>query len=193
MTKRRLAAVSLCVILGALAFYCWFCGDVLPGPVSEPPQAQPVRTAAQIEPRASPEPDAPPSLADRPPRIEQPKRAPALTPEAHRALVASIRGRLGGGSSPAGEPLRMTETPAGSLDPTYIREAMHEIRPLLRGCYDRALALDPRLSGKLVVQFTIIGDEELGGVVAVSEIVEDQTNRPSPSLVECIRETKSAE
>ena len=65
---------------------------------------------------------------------------------------------------------------------------MKEIVPLIKECYQLALDQNPDIGGELVVEFSIIGDPELGGLVETSEIVagdlvDDQT------LAECMRET----
>ena len=76
----------------------------------------------------------------------------------------------------------------GSLDPQYIRDAVRELKPLLAECYERALEEQVGLAGTLMVEFTIEGEPEVGGVVEDTTIAETSTLR-HPSLDECVRET----
>jgi hypothetical protein len=75
-----------------------------------------------------------------------------------------------------------------SLDREYIRDAMREIVPLLAECYELAREEEPSLAGRLVVEFDIEGEPEVGGVIEASTIAEDSELR-HPLLDECVRET----
>lgn len=75
------------------------------------------------------------------------------------------------------------------LDPQYIRTAISEqLLPIVRECYDSALEDDPKLEGKLEVEFTIIGAEDIGGVVEDATIDEAST-LDSEFVRECVRES----
>lgn len=75
------------------------------------------------------------------------------------------------------------------LDPQYIRTAITEqLLPIVRECYDSALEDDPKLEGKLEVEFTIIGAEDIGSVVEDATIVETST-LDSEFVRECVRES----
>jgi hypothetical protein len=87
----------------------------------------------------------------------------------------------------AAGPAAMAE-PRGSLDREYIREAVRAVTPLLAECYELAREEDPTLEGRLIVEFTIGGDPEVGGVVEQSAVAEDSALR-HPVLDECVRET----
>jgi hypothetical protein len=50
-----------------------------------------------------------------------------------------------------------------SLDKELIRRVIKRAMPEIRRCYERALAIDPGLSGKLVVTFEITPAGEVGG------------------------------
>lgn len=80
------------------------------------------------------------------------------------------------------------EEPHGRLDPQYIRDAVRAVTPLLAECYELARAEDPTLEGRLIVEFTIGGDPEVGGVVEQSAVAEDSALR-HPIMDECVRET----
>lgn len=102
--------------------------------------------------------------------------------------------RMRSRGAPATPPDTPTPTPApddearGSLDPQYIRDAVRELTPLIAECYDRALEQQADLQGNLVVEFTIEGAPDVGGVVEETTIADASTLR-HPSLEECVRET----
>lgn len=79
-----------------------------------------------------------------------------------------------------------------SLDPEYIKSAIAEqLVPVARECYESALEDQPELAGKLVANFTIVGAEEVGGIVEEAEISEDST-LDSAFVRECMRESLMA-
>jgi hypothetical protein len=79
------------------------------------------------------------------------------------------------------------------LDPQYIRSAIDEqLVPVANECYQSALADDPKLAGNIYADFTIIGDEEVGGVVEVASIVDDKSTLDSEFVRECMRESLMA-
>jgi len=81
-------------------------------------------------------------------------------------------------------------TAEGDLDREYIRDAVHGLVPLVAECYEEGLERNPQLAGAVVVDFTIEGDEENGGVVGDSAI--KKTSLDDPAVVECIQETMYA-
>jgi pyruvate/2-oxoglutarate dehydrogenase complex dihydrolipoamide acyltransferase (E2) component len=72
-----------------------------------------------------------------------------------------------------------------------IQDAMQEMLPLIKECYTNALEDQPELEGKLVLNYTISGDEDVGGIVEESEIDGDRSDDigDSEALVQCITET----
>lgn len=101
-------------------------------------------------------------------------------------LSATASGPTGTSGGAKEEPVR------GSLSKEYIQESIREIVPLVKECYEMALAEDPETEGKITVRFTIIADEEHGGLVEASELTEDSTGAVSPFLNQCLRETMYA-
>lgn len=82
---------------------------------------------------------------------------------------------------------------AASLLPTlhedYIHEAIKEqLVPIALECYNSARREDPELSGKLIMNFTIVGSEDIGGIVEESTIGEEST-LVSPFVQDCLRES----
>jgi hypothetical protein len=65
---------------------------------------------------------------------------------------------------------------AATISPEYIRERVREdFFPLARECYEAALERQPKLAGKLIISFVIVGDEDVGGVVDSAELAEGST------------------
>lgn len=73
--------------------------------------------------------------------------------------------------------------PAGAstgprIEPKYIQERVREdFFPLARQCYEDALRRKPGVAGKVLLKFTIVGDEKIGGIVEESSIGEESTLR----------------
>lgn len=81
----------------------------------------------------------------------------------------------------------------GRLDPQYIRDAIRELQPLLRECYELALGEARREGqvapeGRLVTRFVIGGEPDVGGVIEESEVM-DESDLRHPLLEECFTET----
>jgi hypothetical protein len=75
----------------------------------------------------------------------------------------------------------------------YLRERVKsDLVPAVLDCYTSALAIDPKLAGKVALQFAVIGDPEIGGVVEYAEILEAESTLVSPFLSECVRESTLA-
>jgi hypothetical protein len=82
-----------------------------------------------------------------------------------------------------------------SLKPTglpaeYIREAVREIVPLLKECYHMELEERGNVSGKVVLGFSLVADDEHGGLVEEASILESELSKEiSDSFAECLRES----
>ncbi len=77
----------------------------------------------------------------------------------------------------------------GSLTKDYIREVVREdVIPLARDCYNSVLEDDPEFGGKLVLDFEILGDESVGGVVD-NVLPGEGTTVAHPDFVECMSES----
>ncbi|MEZ4365730.1 MAG: hypothetical protein R2939_05520 [Kofleriaceae bacterium] len=86
--------------------------------------------------------------------------------------IRLARGRRVGAPAPGAEAVAQpaaaapTLPPAaGTLDRDTIRDAVKEMVPLITECYEAALEQRPDLKGSLVVEFTIEGEPDIGGVV----------------------------
>lgn len=111
---------------------------------------------------------------------------------AFHALVQAARARPPRAGSPpavtAPTSPRVANAPPATLDAQYIRDAVREVRPLLAECYERTLEEQPELEGTMIVEFTIEGEPDVGGVVENTTIADTST-LSHPSLDECVRET----
>jgi hypothetical protein len=80
-------------------------------------------------------------------------------------------------------------TKAQNLDAPYLRDVISkDFFPLATRCYRNALAKTPGLAGKLIVHFTITGDERVGGIVESAEI-DDASDIEDQELRDCFRES----
>lgn len=69
---------------------------------------------------------------------------------------------------------------------------MQEIKDLVRGCYEDALRAEPDLEGRLVVEFVIGAEPDVGGIVEESHIDETSPLARSRALSECVSESMYA-
>jgi hypothetical protein len=75
------------------------------------------------------------------------------------------------------------------VDPKYIQKRVREdLFPLAKNCYGDALKRNPKLGGKLVVFFRIIGDKKVGGVVDEARMTEE-TTIDDAEMQTCVRES----
>ena len=64
--------------------------------------------------------------------------------------------------------------------------------PPIKECYETARSPHPTLAGKLVVDFTIIAEPDIGGLVSESAINGAHSTIADPALRECVQETMYA-
>jgi hypothetical protein len=114
--------------------------------------------------------------------------ARALHTAVREARARSERAAGAGATSTPAPGEAPNEEARGTLDREYIRAAVQEVQPLLAECYELALEEQAGLEGSLVVEFTIEGEPDVGGVVEDPTIADTSTLR-HPTLDECVRET----
>lgn len=164
-----------------------------PGPAEAPDP-----TAGQPGParRSAPEEDAPPQAEPRTHRKQMAPgaRARAIAPEVRRQMLAAILDKIAKRQAAHRATAKAADgqPEAGSLPKEYIRQQVQEIVPLIKECYEMALERSPDLGGSLKVRFTIAGDEEYGGLVTDSQVLEESTLAGNVDLTECVRETMYA-
>jgi hypothetical protein len=105
------------------------------------------------------------------------------------AKARAAEPRAGEAERPDDEP----PAPGNLIDRTgnhgHMVKVMNEdLMPLVDECYALARATQPALTGMLVLDVEMIGDEELGAVV--ESVVPGQGNEVAdPSLIECVQES----
>lgn len=75
------------------------------------------------------------------------------------------------------------------LDPSYVQQQVKEFMPLLKECYENARTQEPGLAGTLVLEFAILGDKALGGLVEEAHVVLEESSMANEGLTECATET----
>ena len=77
----------------------------------------------------------------------------------------------------------------GELPKEYLRRRVREdLIPLAQECYDSALEDDESLAGKLVFQFRIVGEPDVGGIVEDAQLAPESDIQHA-ELVECMSES----
>jgi hypothetical protein len=79
--------------------------------------------------------------------------------------------------------------PSHNLSREYLQTRIREdFYPLAMACYQNALAVNPALRGQIVVDFMIVGDSKVGGIVDQAKI-NDRTDIADAEFTECMRES----
>jgi RNA polymerase sigma factor (sigma-70 family) len=129
-----------------------------------------------------------------------------VDPVARAQLLAQIReaeqradasAGTPGAQAPESAPSHTATSPpslpaAPELAKDYIHDAIRDLTPVLRECYEHALENNPTLAGNLTVAFTIEGEPGVGGVVADSSIVDAESDISDASMRECVAQTTYA-
>ncbi|MFH0899956.1 MAG: AgmX/PglI C-terminal domain-containing protein [Pseudomonadota bacterium] len=180
---KTLAVAAAVAVIGTAAFLQYRRDQVAAnGPDStQTPDALPSTTADDGPPRQRPRPSVR-RLAD-----------PAARERILRALLATRQHRASTSTAGSRNVSQTAENRAGAEAPSeraqYVRESVRAIVPLLLECYEQSLGRAPSLAGKVVVDFTIDGEPDIGGVVSSSEIVREETSITDKSFLECVSET----
>ncbi|HYJ08142.1 MAG TPA: AgmX/PglI C-terminal domain-containing protein [Polyangiaceae bacterium] len=73
-----------------------------------------------------------------------------------------------------------------NLSATYLQQRIRDdFYPLAVACYEAALVQEPKLRGKIVIDFMIVGDVSVGGIVDQAKI-NGATDIQNPELRECM-------
>jgi len=79
-----------------------------------------------------------------------------------------------------------TREGGSNLTAAYLQQRIREdFYPLAISCYEAALVQEPKLRGKVVIDFMIVGDVSVGGIVDQAKI-NASTDIQNPELRECM-------
>lgn len=180
-----------------LAYYAWRWGA---GADATEPTKTPAAAKGPAEAKASGAAGASASGEPTPrapePTAKAPAPAPAPTDAAAKARDRARRDALREQIDAAqrARTHRKADEPSdpeavGELPKEYIRERVREdLIPLALECYSSALEDDEELAGKLVFQFRIVGEPDVGGIVEDAQL-GPESDIAHPELVECMRES----
>lgn len=196
--KPVLALAVALVIAGAGAGFFLMVGSAPQEPVVMV-EGQPA--AVPPDPRLAPAPmpapvDDPPVVEERPTASTKPTKANRLARDLQREQIWTALGRehnLKPAAPGSAAPSPSAASLLPSLDPKYIRETIKDqLVPVMVDCYNTVLTTeDDQAGGKLIMNFTIVGVEEVGGVVEEAEIDEASTLQ-NEFMRECLRESLMA-
>lgn len=130
----------------------------------------------------------------------EPATGSASRPDAARARIRQIDAgtrqklveQISSARAKRGEKPSATSGSPGApkeLSKDYIRDQVRALLPLLTECYTNALEKDPKIAGKLVVNFAIGGEPDVGGIVEESEVDVQASSITDAGMIECVRET----
>ncbi len=188
MSAGKIAATgAAALVVAGLGWY------TLSSRTSEPTPAPAVSPA--IATATSPSPDKQDSTArGRPPAVRR-----LASPDARAQLLQAIRmaqQRRAGAATASGTrpapPPAITDEDLGDMDREYIRDSVQALLPMIVECYQAALETEPTLAGALVVNFTIEGEPNVGGLVTESSINDEKSEIRNESMRECLQETMFA-
>jgi hypothetical protein len=75
------------------------------------------------------------------------------------------------------------------IEPKYIQERVRDdFFPLAKKCYEDGLTVNPRLEGRVVFAFNIVGDAKIGGIVEAVDVLNESTLR-DPEVIDCMRQS----
>lgn len=110
---------------------------------------------------------------------------------AHAELQKKIHEALWAQSGQAPRAGESTPPNAATLSPAYIQERIRDdFKPMAVKCYEELLARTPDAGGRAVMEFTIVADEKLGGVVEDTALGDGGT-LTDPGFGTCLRESLS--
>ncbi len=117
--------------------------------------------------------------------------APTRGGEAPGAASSSVSGL---GPAPSGGVDPANAAPGSEREPSeaqkeQLRGAVRGLMPLVQECYQNALEDHPKLMGKVMIDFEVVGDGETGGLVDNVRIDEEKTRfaNASPAALESLR------
>jgi hypothetical protein len=192
MSGRKVLVVLLGTLLVAVGFIFYFgatgggTGDARhrpgpfepPGPAEPPPSlsisAAPTGALADAGPLAK-------TVSDR-----------RLRDEMRRRILAAWMSEGDDDTRKAAQAGRFVARPNADgrgIEASYIEDVTkNEFIPMARRCYEELLVRSPDAGGRLAIEFTIAGDDAVGGLVEDAKIAESST-LSDEKIETCMRET----
>ncbi|MEI8254632.1 MAG: AgmX/PglI C-terminal domain-containing protein [Deltaproteobacteria bacterium] len=204
--ERHRRAGAIAVVIAVALAIAWFFMRARPrGPLGDlDPTGASARDRADSEepaprepsPPGTSRPDGAVSARARLAPAERTVRDPGLHDDVRARIFAAWREGLA--AAPRGAPIdaSIAGPPApGHLDPEYIRSLVRdEFVPMARVCYDQQLERTPDAGGRVTLAFTILADEQAGGIV--DDVTLDDRDAGTDVWDEtfrtCMRETMHA-
>lgn len=160
-----------------------------------PPEAPPRRRTSAGAPSKGSAAAAPAQRGVPPASADAAARSPAVAARREtRERADAIRKRLEerGRALPSAPSSRRSpeaEREAAQRRREFLQKAVREqYIPVAKSCYDELLSRLPQAAGKVVLYFSIVGDQETGGVVDHVE-TQDGTTFDDPEFLLCMRES----
>jgi RNA polymerase sigma-70 factor (ECF subfamily) len=91
---------------------------------------------------------------------------------------------LGTAGDPTGTTLDLKDTTGDTSD--WSKRALGTLNHLLGQCYDLGRAEDPELKGLVVVEFTLVGEPNVGGLIEHVGIVDAETTISQQTIRDCL-------
>ena len=182
MSGRKVLVVLLGTLLVAVGFIFYFgatgggtgAARHRPGPF-EPPTPAPVE---------APPPDAGPlakTVSDR--RVREEMRRRILAGWASEGDDETRK------AAHAGRFVARPNAEGRGIEASYIQDVVkNEFIPMAKHCYEELLARIPDAGGRVAIEFTIAGDDAIGGIVEDAKIAESST-LSDEKIHTCVRET----
>lgn len=195
MDRSKAYVLPAAAALLVLSYYAWrwATGVDATEPAAPPAESKAAESKAAAPSKAS-------ASAEPPARAPAPTaKAPAPTPADDDASRARDRARRDAlrqqiEAAQRARTQRKADEPSdpeavGELPKEYIRERVREdLVPLALECYTSALEDDEELAGRLVFQFRIVGEPDVGGIVDDAQIAPESDIQHA-ELQECMRES----
>jgi hypothetical protein len=179
----RSLAITAGAVLLVVGFLTLRRGSAAP---ARKPAARAVATA-EVEPEAAPAPPPSDEAHAEARRARDAMRREIL--EARRRHDAALAAAKAAAAAPHPAPAEPPVDEPGYYEPSYIQQHVREdMFPLIKECYASALRQSPKLAGKLVLTFNIVGDPSVGGIVEDADFADESTIK-DPEMSTCVRES----
>jgi len=183
-TMKRL---GIAISLGGIAAAIWYLRrpPATSAASTEPPEP-PRGARASSPPTAQP---TPPQRIDHVTRLANAEERQKLADRIAGAQSARASGGRAATSAPTPPRLPDDAVEDTPISRTQIRDAMHEVIPIIKECYEKAIPTlkDPNVN--FTATITLSGDPDIGTVVDADQLVDDQGQTLPAAFDDCLRST----